>query len=385
MRATIILSIIGGASSSVVASASSGHVRSETKTKRVYKKREQFERALSGSGDIDFDDDFWAYDEGSMDVVWDDYSIEPKSCMIYKKKHVIAFDMYGKNNKQCAKKLEATYIMDVGQFALAYVAQKQIDYGLMGNDYGGADALDYTECTAVQYNDIYYYAKLGCSTAGGLKVVTYTDSSCTQDVSTNIGLYNDVKISFNTCQSCVSWPTVYDDDAVEGVETDDNFDYYHAYDSKLCGAASQYKSSCGWGCRKQAKNSAQSNSSSSYSSKRSWGGFEKFCLFFWSFAAIALVWVVLKQRRMMSREDAIVEEAAMNGVGLKKRHIFPMALGVIFFILFSMFMVWKKLAWILLMGTNIGLFAHFVFLRRKAKKAGAGGDGYIKDAGLEIS
>ena len=82
MRATIILSIIGGASSSVVASASSGHVRAETKTKRVYKKREQFERALSGSGDIDFDDDFWAYDEGSMDVVWDDYSIEPKSCMI---------------------------------------------------------------------------------------------------------------------------------------------------------------------------------------------------------------------------------------------------------------------------------------------------------------
>jgi F0F1-type ATP synthase assembly protein I len=89
---------------------------------------------------------------------------------------------------------------------------------------------------------------------------------------------------------------------------------------------------------------------------------------------------------MMSREDAIVEEAAMNGVGLKKRHIFPIALGIIFFILLSMFMVWKKLTWFLLIGTNIGLFAHFVYLRRKAKKAGAGGDdGYIKDAGLEIS
>ena len=95
---------------------------------------------------------------------------------------------------------------------------------------------------------------------------------------------------------------------------------------------------------------------------------------------------MLKQRRMMSREDAIVEEAAMNGVGLKKRHIFPIALGIIFFILLSMFMVWKKLTWFLLIGTNIGLFAHFVYLRRKAKKAGADGDdGYIKDAGLEIS
>jgi hypothetical protein len=103
--------------------------------------------------------------------------------------------------------------------------------------------------------------------------------------------------------------------------------------------------------------------------------------------AVALVWVVLKQRRMMSREDAIVEEAAMNGVGLKKRHVFPIALGVIFLILFAMFMVWKKMTWLFLIGTNMGLFAHFVYLRRKAKRAGGGngGEGYIKDAGLEIS
>jgi hypothetical protein len=88
---------------------------------------------------------------------------------------------------------------------------------------------------------------------------------------------------------------------------------------------------------------------------------------------------------MMTREDAIVEEAAMNGVGLKKRHVFPLALGIVFFILLAMFMVWKRMTWILLIGTNVGLFAHFVYLRRKAKKAGQGGEGYIKDAGLEIS
>ena len=45
--------------------------------------------------------------------------------------------------------------MDVGQFALAYTAQQQIDDSLMGNDYGRVDALDYVECTAVEYNDIY--------------------------------------------------------------------------------------------------------------------------------------------------------------------------------------------------------------------------------------
>lgn len=88
---------------------------------------------------------------------------------------------------------------------------------------------------------------------------------------------------------------------------------------------------------------------------------------------------------MMSREDAIVEEAAMNGVGIKKRHVFPIALAIVFLTLLSMFMVWKKMTWLLLIGVNVGLFAQFVFLRRKAKKANAGGDGYVKDAGLQIS
>lgn len=101
--------------------------------------------------------------------------------------------------------------------------------------------------------------------------------------------------------------------------------------------------------------------------------------------AIGLTWIVLKQRRHMSREDAIVEEAAMQGVGLKKRHIFPIALGIIFFNILSMFMVWKKITWILLIGANIGLFAHFMYLRRKAKRANAGMQGYVKDGGLEIS
>ncbi|KAL7547917.1 hypothetical protein ACHAWF_011189 [Thalassiosira exigua] len=383
MRATTVLSLslVGGGAAAVAAASPAPR---RTKDKETFREEHQSERALSGSGDdISYDDDFWAYDVGSMDTVWDDYAMEPLTCMIYKNQHVVVFDIYGKGHKQCAKKKEGTYTMDVGQFARAWVAQSQVDYKLQGNDYGGADALDYAECTAVEYNDIYYYAKLGCSTQGGLKVAAYSDEYCKNEVNSNIGLYNDVKIQFNSCHSCVSWPAdVQYDDAAQ-IEVDDNFDNYHMYDSKLCGAAAQYQDSCGWGCKKQVKK--MMSASNNTNMKRSWGGFEKFCLFFWSFVAIALVWVVLKQRRMMSREDAIVEEAAMNGVGLKKRHVFPIALGLIFTILFAMFMVWKKLTWFLLFGVNIGLFAHFVFLRRKAKKAGAGGEGYIKDAGLEIS
>jgi hypothetical protein len=72
-----------------------------------------------------------------------------------KNKHVIAFEIYSKGNNQCAKRKEDTYIMDVGQFSRAYVAQKQIDYKLQGNKYGNPGSMDYLECTLVQYNDAY--------------------------------------------------------------------------------------------------------------------------------------------------------------------------------------------------------------------------------------
>ena len=45
--------------------------------------------------------------------------------------------------------------MDVGKFAKAYVGQMQVNYAQIGNNYGGPDALDYVECTAVEYNDNY--------------------------------------------------------------------------------------------------------------------------------------------------------------------------------------------------------------------------------------
>jgi len=354
-----------------------------------FRYKDQIERDLSGSGDaVSFDDDFWAYNDGSMQTYWDDYSIKPLKCMIRKKKHLIAYQMFGKNNNQCARRGQGYYTMDVGQFSRAYVAQRQVDYNLKGNNYGNPDAMDYLECTAVEYNDSYYYAKLGCNAQGGLKLMAFTDEYCNNEYSGNIGLYNDIKIQYHTCHSCVSWPAAANDDAAGSeyaVDVDDQFDGYHAYDSKLCSAAENYGSSCTWGCKSEAKKKSAGENMSYGSGAHRWNAFEKFFLFLWTAAGVALVWVVLKQRRMMSREDAIVEEAAMNGIGLKKRHVFPIVLGVVFMILFSMFMVWKKLTWFLLIGANLGLAAHFVYMRRRAKHASGTGEVYVKDAGLEIS
>ncbi len=192
-------------------------------------------------------------------------------------------------------------------------------------------------------------------------------------------------MTFGSCVSCTSNPAFDDDVSIAAIAENGYTDDYANYDAKLCATVhsnQEMSQSCGWGCKRQVK---KDQSSSYDGSSSGWNALEKFFLFFWSFAGIGLVWVVLKQRRMMSREDAIVEEAAMNGVGIKKRHVFPIAIAIVFLTLLSMFMVWKKMTWLLLIGANVGLFAQFVFLRRKAKKANAGGDGYVKDAGLQIS
>ena len=39
-----------------------------------------------------------------------------------------------------------------------------------------------------------YYAKLACSSQGGLKIAAFSDEYCSQEISANIGLYNDVKV-----------------------------------------------------------------------------------------------------------------------------------------------------------------------------------------------
>ncbi|KAL7437518.1 hypothetical protein ACHAXM_005665, partial [Skeletonema potamos] len=312
----------------------------------------------------------------------------------------IAYELFKSGNNSCKKHSIGLFLSDVGPFAEAYVLQSQYDsYYLYGeNKYGNPDAIKYSSCRAYENaNDdgSYTYLKLGCSNTGGLKLFAYSDSSCTVEVTNNLGIYNDATVrfgakflivTFGSCKSCISTPAADDDATKAGFYNAGYSDDFANYDSKLCATVhynSDTSASCGWSCKRQVN---KSSSTSSSRSSHGWNALEKFFLFFWSFAAAGLIWVVLKQRRMMTREDAIVEEAAMNGIGIKKRHVFPIALGLLFLILLSMFLAWKKLTWILLIGVNVGLFAQFVYLRRKAKKAGGGPDGgYVKDAGLQIS
>jgi hypothetical protein len=85
---TILISLLASSaaatSSTRGASAAADGAHEQSSTMMNYKDSHfQYERALSGSGDVmSFDDDFWSYDQGSMDTYWADYAIMPKKCMI---------------------------------------------------------------------------------------------------------------------------------------------------------------------------------------------------------------------------------------------------------------------------------------------------------------
>ena len=74
----------------------------------------------------------------------------------------MAFELYKPKNNSCKRRREGVYYMEVGQFARAYVAQKQRDYKIYGKDYGDVDALDYVGCKAVYYKDVLVRIILRC-------------------------------------------------------------------------------------------------------------------------------------------------------------------------------------------------------------------------------
>lgn len=122
-----------------------------------------------------------------------------------KGEYKIAYELFKHNNNGCAKHSAGTFLSDVGGFAEAYVLQNQYEsfYTYAENKYGNPDSLDYVTCRAFEEaNDdgSFTYVKLGCSDAGGLKLHTYSDSSCTQEITNSLGIYNDVKVRFSVLQ-----------------------------------------------------------------------------------------------------------------------------------------------------------------------------------------
>ena len=118
-----------------------------------------------------------------------------------KGEYKIAYELFKHNNNNCNKHSAGIFLSEVGSFVEAYVLQSQYEsyYTYAENKYGNPDSMDFTTCRANEDpNDdgTYTYLKLGCSDAGGLKLLTYSDSSCTVETTNNLGKYNDAKVRF---------------------------------------------------------------------------------------------------------------------------------------------------------------------------------------------
>uniref|UniRef100_A0A7S4J7G4 Uncharacterized protein n=1 Tax=Odontella aurita TaxID=265563 RepID=A0A7S4J7G4_9STRA len=319
----------------------------------------------SGSSDSWEDDDLYGfYDDAS----WDGYSIVPDKCIHLNDVDTVVFEMYQENNNQCAKGSTGKYSTDVRTFVKAYTKQLHEDAEVLGYDYDKPDYLDYLDCTAFAINDdTYLYFKIGClhTTGNALEMQVFSDQYCTERMdNTNYSPDSDdisyltKHIKFGSCHSCVSWPQ--NDDAVQA-DVDDQFWDEHAYESPLCSAVNYYKESCGRKCKKLAR------SANAEGAHKGFTRAGRFWLLVFSLVGLFLLFEVVKQRKKMSAQDSLLEEAAIQRAGLQKRQVALMVIGGIVIILLLMIFRVKILTWIFLLGSCFGLLAYLFYLRYRAR------------------
>lgn len=327
-----------------------------------------------GSSDSWEDDDFYGFEDYSTS--WDGMAIVPEKCINLNGVDTVVFELYSDGNNNCAKGSQGKATADVRTFVKAYTKQLHEDAEVGGYDYDKPDYLDYLECTGYQVNDddaSYVYFKIGClSTTGlSLEMNVYSDEYCTEQMvdsnwapdSDDIS-YLKKHINFGKCHSCVSWPQQNNgDDDEDDADVDDNFWVEHAYESPLCSATSYYQEECGRKCKKLAK----SSNSSSSSSHRGFSRAGRFWLLVFSFLGLFLLFEVVKQRKKMSAEDSLLEEAAIQRSGLQKRQVALLVIGGIFLILIFMILRLRILTWICLIGSCVSLLGYLFFLRYRAR------------------
>lgn len=327
------------------------------------------ESSGSGSGDEAWnsygeDDDFYSFVEyGESSFHWSDYAIYPEACLVRNKKDLVVFSMYAANHNGCNKKSMGKYYLTVAQYVLAVSksAEKSADLG--GYDYDEPAAKDYLACNEAATDDgKTVYTKLGCDTNNWeqFSIKSYSDQYCTIPLSGTF-YYNtdltDVAIDYKNCNSCSNWQAP-DDDAAE---VDDQFEYNSEYFSPLCTAAWYYKQVCDSSCMKAAKIATGEKN------LRSFTLFQMFQLFVLSGIGVYFFLQVFRERRKMSEEDAMYEEASVASVGIKKDNFPKIFLGYIVFIFFLIIFKVKRLTFIILIITDVVLIMYFSRLQYRSE------------------
>jgi len=332
------------------------------------------------------DDDGFFYFQDDND--WSESAIMPNSCIETSTGDAVVFTMYKKNHNQCKRRSNGSYKLSIASFVRSYVKQMQVEYERKGADYEvDEDAMEYLECQQYYYNNNMFYLKIGCRSNGqGFQVHPYTDYQCTTRASLNYNLGIDVsslRVNFGSCKSCIS--SSYGNNNYNQYNNNNNNNngnannyygqegngYYDLsdHDSMLCSAANEYKESCNRSCRRAAKKA--SNGSKSSSSMNWSGGFSpigKFFLWVLSLSAIFFLLAGLAQRKKMSKQDAVIEEAAIKSAGVDKKFIPRILVGFVLFVILLVLFRKKVLTWFFLIAMNIALLAYWMHLKNKAEQ-----------------
>ena len=106
-----------------------------------------------GSGDFNDDDGFFQFNDEKDS--WNDYAISAMRCIEFQNEDVVVFNMYGKNNGECANRDRiATYKATLPHFMRAYTRQAAINAQASGYGYDlDEDILQYLDCTYYNNNN----------------------------------------------------------------------------------------------------------------------------------------------------------------------------------------------------------------------------------------
>jgi len=238
-------------------------------------------------------------------------------------------------------------------------------------------------CSTLSFS-LQYYMKVGCRNTGkGFQVHTYTDMYCSTKSTTsgyNSGVdVSSLRVSFETCKSCVATSSSYgynkynnnNNNNNNNNKNNKNYNYnsYYENSSPLCSAATNYKETCNGSCRRSAKKNG-SSTSRGYTGE----GFSpvgKFFLWILSLSAIFFLLAGLAQRKKMSKQDALIEEAAIKSSGVDKKYIPRIFVGLILFIVLLILVKKKILTWFFLVTVNVALLAYWMHLKNKAEQNAA--------------
>lgn len=230
-----------------------------------------------------------------------------------------------------------------------------------------------------------YWMQVGCAenTSQALAVKIYSDNNCTKrsfvggyDDSANVDI-SEIQVSqeeadslrvvlvgvvpeftpvfhysqppFKKCEACVTWIDQNDDNPVE-----DNMYYENRRGVvAFCATAWNYKAICNRDCQKIGIGPR---------AKYGWSTPDKIVLAILSFVCIGMLLTIFGKRQKMSNRDALLEQAAMKAVGLKKVHVIGTFVFIVIMIIVFALLQLKNITWAMLLILNTALFCYLIKL-----------------------